>query len=52
VLGAEHRFSHSRAYIENLAKAEGYATTYLENAVSRQEKGVDVPGLAVILRAA
>lgn len=51
-LGAEHRFSHSRAYIQSAAEALGLTVAYLENAVSRQEKGVDVPGLAVVLRAA
>lgn len=48
MLGAEHRFSHSRAYIETLA-AEGFTVLKLEEAVSRQEKGIDVPGLVVAL---
>ncbi len=48
LLGAEHRFSHSRAYLETLAAAKGFKVLKLEEAVSRQEKGVDVPGLAVL----
>ena len=51
VLGAEHRFSHSQTYIENLAAQSGFEVLILKPAVSRQEKGVDVPGLVAVLRA-
>lgn len=51
VLGAEHRFSHSRTYIEDIAATAQFSISYLENAVSRQEKGVDAPGLAAVFRA-
>ena len=50
VLGQEHRFSHSRGYIEALSKT-GFKVLKLDEAVSRQEKGVDVPGLVAVLRA-
>jgi len=49
-LGAEHRFSHSRSYIEALALQTGLEVLVLKEAVSRQEKGTDVPGLVAVLR--
>jgi len=49
VLGAEHRFSHSRTYIETLAVQCGFDVLLLRQAVSRREKGVDVPGLVAVL---
>ena len=51
VLGEEHRFSHSRTYIETLAAQSAFDVLVLKPAVSRQEKGVDVPGLVAVLRA-
>jgi predicted TPR repeat methyltransferase len=50
VLGAEHRYSHSRAYVEASARGAGFAVTRLDDGVFRQEKGVDVPGLLAVLR--
>ncbi len=50
-LGAEHRFSHSRSYVESLASQSGFEIVTVKDAVSRKEKGVDVPGLLAILRA-
>ena len=50
-LGTEHRFSHSRSYIEALAAQSGFEVLVLRDAVSRQEKGVDVPGLVAVLAA-
>jgi len=50
-LGAEHRYSHSRAYIRRCATAAGFEVVMLEPGVFRQEKGVDVPGLLVVLKA-
>lgn len=52
VLGQEHRFSHSRAYVELLALQAAFEILKLDAAVSRQEKGTDVPGLVAVLRAA
>jgi predicted TPR repeat methyltransferase len=51
-LGTEHRFNHGRGYIEKLATQTGFQIKILENAVSRQEKGVDVPGLVAVLQTA
>jgi predicted TPR repeat methyltransferase len=48
-LGAEHRFSHSRDYITALAHKMGFEILLLQDAVTRQEKGVDVPGLVAVL---
>ncbi|MBY0512094.1 MAG: methyltransferase domain-containing protein [Rhodospirillaceae bacterium] len=48
-LGAEHRFSHSRDYITALAYQKGFEILLLQDAVTRQEKGVDVPGLVAVL---
>ena len=50
-LGTEHRFSHSCSYIEALAAQSGFEVLVLRDAVSRQEKGVDVPGLVAVLAA-
>lgn len=52
VFGLEHRFSHSRGYIETLAAQQGFETALMEDAVSRQEKSADVPGLVAVLRGA
>lgn len=49
-LGAEHRFNHSEAYIAALAERTGFSIVLMEPAVTRQEKGVDVPGLVVVVR--
>jgi len=51
VLGAEHRFSHSRRYLNTLAEEAGFSVELMNDAVSRQEKGSDVPGLVAVLRA-
>lgn len=48
-LGPEQRFNHSRAYILELAAAAGFTVLTLEDTVTRQEKGVDVPGLLAVL---
>jgi predicted TPR repeat methyltransferase len=50
VLGAEHRFNHSPAYISAIAARTGFEIASVEPAVTRQEKGVDVPGLVAVLR--
>lgn len=48
-LGREQRYSHSRAYIENTARATGFKVEVLEDVVTRQEGGKDVPGLIAVL---
>ncbi len=49
VLGPEHRFSHSLAYVVRVAADCGFIVQKIQNAVCRQEKGVDVPGLLAVL---
>ena len=49
VLGVEHRFSHARDYVARVAQETGFAVRKIEDTVCRQEKGVDVPGLLVVL---
>jgi predicted TPR repeat methyltransferase len=51
VLGPEQRFSHSRAYIAERAATAGMTVAILDNAITRQEKCVDVPGMIAVLRA-
>ena len=48
VLGVEHRFSHSRTYIESVAG--GFEALKIDDAVSRRERGEDVPGLIAVFR--
>ncbi len=50
-LGPEQRFSHSRDYIRTTAIRSGFRVDLLENAVSRQEKGTDAPGLLGVFSA-
>ncbi len=49
VLGKEQRYSHSRAYIEAVARNTGFMVAMLENVTARQEAGKDVPGLLAVL---
>ena len=48
VLGEEHRYRHSTAYLRDVAGAFEIVT--LTDDVFRREKNVDVPGLLVVLR--
>src|SRR5690606_4290964 len=48
-LGREHRYNHSRAYLERSARNAGFGIERLEDAVTRQEAGKDVPGLVAVL---
>lgn len=48
-LGREQRYSHSRAYVERCAASAGFKVALLEETVTRQEAGKDVPGLAAVL---
>lgn len=50
-LGAEHRFSHSKAYLRRMAADAGLETLLLEDAVCRREAGVDVPSLIGVFAA-
>ena len=49
VLGREHRYNHSRAYLERCARGAGFSIECLDDAVTRQEAGKDVPGLVAVL---
>lgn len=48
-LGREQRFSHSRGYLERCADAADFEIALLEDVVTRQEAGKDVPGLVAVL---
>ena len=48
-LGTEQRYSHSRAYIETVARDTGFMISLLEDVSPRQEAGKDVPGLLAVL---
>ncbi len=48
-LGREQRYSHSRAYIERCADAADFEVALIEDVVTRQEAGKDVPGLLAVL---
>lgn len=50
VLGSKNRYAHSPGYVTERARATGFAVLLSEPAVTRQEAGVDVPGLVVALR--
>jgi predicted TPR repeat methyltransferase len=49
VLGGDHRYSHSAAYLRATVEAAGFKIERLDDAVCRTEKGADVPGLIVVL---
>lgn len=49
LLGGDHRYSHSRAYIERTAAQAGLRVRYLADAIYRTEKGRGVLGLVAIL---
>jgi predicted TPR repeat methyltransferase len=48
-VGADLRYAHSRAYIERLAAAHGFAVVVLDDASTRKDAGRDVPGLVAVL---
>jgi predicted TPR repeat methyltransferase len=48
-LGREQRYSHSRGYLERCADAADFEIALLEEVVTRQEAGKDVPGLMAVL---
>lgn len=47
-LGADMRYSHGEAYVEQAARAAGLAIALLEPASTRKEAGADAPGLVVV----
>ncbi len=50
MLGAKHRYAHSRKYVAQQAEHAGFTVDVLEDAVTRKDGGEDVPGLLVVLR--
>jgi len=50
LLGGDHRYSHSATYLRTAAETAGFVPERLEEAVSRTERGTDVPGFIVVLR--
>jgi predicted TPR repeat methyltransferase len=52
VLGATRRYAHSRAYVESVARAQGFTVHAFDDVVLRQESRVDVNGQLVTLRRA
>ena len=50
VLGAKNRYAHALDYVEARAAEAGLALALMEPAVTRQDGGVEVPGLVVVLR--
>ena len=49
-LGADMRFSHSKDYVRRVLDTAGLAAVSLEPASTRQDRGVDVPGLICVAR--
>jgi predicted TPR repeat methyltransferase len=49
-LGEDMRFAHGEAYLQGCAARAGFATLELSPAVTRKDRGANVPGWAVILR--
>lgn len=50
-LGEDLRYAHSRAYVGQLAQAHGFALQICEDVSVRQDRGVPVAGLVVVLAA-
>lgn len=48
-LGREQRYSHSRGYLERCAKDADFKVALIEDVVTRQEAGQNVPGMAIVL---
>ena len=49
-LGPDLRFSHARASIERTLAQAGFGALVIEEKSTRQDGGVDVPGLVVVAR--
>ncbi|MDB5593549.1 MAG: biotin biosynthesis protein BioC [Hyphomicrobiales bacterium] len=50
-LGPDLRYTHSRVYLERLAHLHGWSIAALDEASIRQDRGIDVPGLALVMAA-
>jgi predicted TPR repeat methyltransferase len=49
-LGAKNRYAHAPDYVEAVAADNGFVVASAEKASTRQEAGIDVPGLVMVLR--
>lgn len=52
ILGPKQRYAHSAAYLGQAAAAAGFDVALMEDAVTRHDAGLPVPGLVVVLRKA
>ena len=50
ILGEDHRYAHSQAYIESCLNAAGLAIVAFEKTVLRKDGGNDIEGLIVLCR--
>jgi predicted TPR repeat methyltransferase len=50
VLGVDARYAHSEEYLRTVADDSGFALVSLAKVSTRQERGLDVPGFAILLR--
>lgn len=50
-LGEDHRYAHSKTYIETCAKAAGLDILSCENAILRQDAGKPIEGMVFVMRA-
>ncbi|QRM28765.1 class I SAM-dependent methyltransferase [Microvirga sp. VF16] len=50
VLGEDARYAHSELYLRRLADDTGFATVIVERVSTREDRGVPVPGLLVVLQ--
>lgn len=51
-LGADMRFAHGRSYVEAAVAAAGLTVASIEDASTREDRGLPVPGLVVVARRA
>ncbi|MCB2106123.1 MAG: methyltransferase [Rhodobacteraceae bacterium] len=49
-LGLDQRYWHGRGYVLRIATETGWTPLYVGDAASRKDKGMDVPGLLILLQ--
>lgn len=49
-LGEDARYAHSESYLRNLADEVGFTTVVVEHVSTREDRGVPVPGVLVVLQ--
>ncbi len=50
ILGEDARYAHSEPYLRGLAEREGFTTVTVERVSTREDRGVPVPGILVVLQ--